>query len=192
MYKSLISRSLLLVVTATTFTTITASQSHAQWNPVIWDSGKRVTGVTYDPFSGRIRVKTDHRKVRESVLDPNRSYMDPGSYERVNEYQTDAAGNRWHVTGERWTSNGVPHGNLNRRRVSNIGGGVDHEENENVVYSATGSQRNSKSPAKKSSKRFTSKPNIKTWSKQTFQVKPRNTTRSTPERTRQVQRYNPF
>jgi hypothetical protein len=137
MSNSLITRTLLFVATITIVSTVAAENIQAQGrgNPVIWDGGKQITGVTYDPFSGRIRVKTDHRKVRESVLDPNRTYVDPGSYQRVDEYQTDAQGNRWHVTGYRWTSYGVPHGNLNRQRVSNIGGGIDHEENENVVYS---------------------------------------------------------
>ena len=134
-------RSLVFVVTFSILGTVTADRGHAQWNPIVWDSGQHVSGISYDPFTGRIRVRTDHRKIRESALDPNRQDIDPGSYERVDEYQTDAQGRRWRVTGYRWTSNGVPHGNLNRQRVSS-NGGIDHDENENVIYSPTvGSQR---------------------------------------------------
>ena len=136
MSTSHIARTLLAAATITTLGFATASTCSAQvWNPVIIDSGKQITGVTYDPFTGRIRVRTDHRKVRESVTDPNRRHSDPGSFEHVNEFQTDRNGVRWHVTGTRWTSFGVPHGNLNRRRVSGIGGGIDHDENEQVIYS---------------------------------------------------------
>ncbi len=104
------------------------------FNPPIYDSGRQITGVTYDPFSGKIRIQTNRDKVRESVLDPNRQYVDPGSFERVNEYRWEN-GARWHITGTRWTSNGVPHGNLTRRRVTGNGGPVEIEERENVVYS---------------------------------------------------------
>ena len=38
------------------------------------------------------------------------------------------------MTGEKWTSNGVPHGNLSRRRVVNRGGVVE-DRNEHVAYS---------------------------------------------------------
>jgi len=135
MSKSVITRSLLFA-TITILGSSVQAQSIPGWqNPVIWDSGKQITGITYDPFSGRVRIKTDHTKVRDSVNDPNRSYVDPGSYRQVNEYQTDRNGTRWHVTGTRWTSNGVPHGNLNRRRVSGVGPGIDHDENEKVAFS---------------------------------------------------------
>lgn len=108
------------------------------YNPEIYNSGKQITNVVYDPFTGRYRVTTTQNKVRESALDPNRRYADPGSIQQVNEYQTDAQGRQWHVTGTRWTTNGVPHGNLSRRRVSS-GGGIDHDERENVVFSAPNS-----------------------------------------------------
>lgn len=141
MSKSLITRSTLVLATITMLGSAVQAQVPG-WNPVIIDSGKQITGVTYDPFTGRIRVRTDHTKVRESVNDPNRGRIDPGSYEYVNEYQTDRNGCRWHVTGYRWTSYGVPHGNLNRRRVSGVSPGIDHDENENVVYSPMGNQNN--------------------------------------------------
>ncbi|TWU57008.1 hypothetical protein Poly51_29290 [Rubripirellula tenax] len=107
------------------------------YNPEIYNSGRQVSDVQYDPFTGRVIVRTDKNTVRESVLDPNRTYADPGSYQQVNRYETDVNGIQWHVTGTQWTSNGVPHGNLSRRQVGGVhhGGGIIEDRNENVTYS---------------------------------------------------------
>lgn len=106
------------------------------WNPVVIDTGKHVAGITYDPFTGKVIVQSQQQKVRDSYYDQNRHQMDPGSYRQVNRYESDGQGGQWHVTGYQWTTNGKPHGNLQRRRVSNTGvPGVIHDERENVAYS---------------------------------------------------------
>lgn len=112
-----------------------AKAQFGQPNPIIGDTGQQISGYKYCPFTGRWVIRTDQRQIRESYLDQNRNYVDPGSYERVNEYETDRNGSRWHITGYRWTSNGVPHGNLNRRRITSYNPGIDIDENQNIVYS---------------------------------------------------------
>lgn len=134
--RSLVSFALTLVVTAVSLSTARNASAQGYYNPEIYDSGLQVSDFRYDPFSGRIIVRTDRRKVRESALDPNRTNIDPGSYRVVNRYETDINGVRWHVTGTEWTSGGRPHGNLNRRRMVNQGGGIVEDKNETVVFSA--------------------------------------------------------
>ena len=117
---------------------VTAKEAEAwQWiNPEIYNSGNRVSGIYIDPFTGRVVVRTDRTRVRESFMDPHRTHVDPGSMERVNEIQLDAAGVSWRVKGWRWTSHGEPHGQLRRTRIANTGiPGVDQEENDTVFYS---------------------------------------------------------
>ena len=113
---------------------VDAKAQNGYVNPEIYNSGRVVTDARYCPFTGQIIVRTDQTQVRESYLDPNRNVIDPGSYHRVNRYETDVYGVRWHITGEEWTSNGVPHGNLSRRRVIS-GGGVVEDRNEHVAFS---------------------------------------------------------
>lgn len=142
-----------------------ASNANAQigWvNPVIHDSGRQVTDATYDPFTGQIIVRTDSVKVRESYLDPNRNQVDPGSFRNVNRYETDMNGVRWHVTGTQWTTNGVPHGNLSRRRMGgNTGGPVVEDRNEHVAFgvktpgTSTTPHKNNQPLPKKNTSRFT-------------------------------------
>lgn len=167
-----ITRSLLLVA-VTVVTTSTSSTAQAQgWiNPEIYNSGRNVTGVRYDPFTGQIIVRTNQSKVRESYLDPNRNQIDPGSYRRVNRYETDLNGVRWHVTGTQWTSNGVPHGNLSRRRIGgNTGGPVVEDRNEHVAFDASvGGQSRSKNTStnrrSSNNRRYnTAKPAVRSYS----------------------------
>ncbi|TWT53592.1 hypothetical protein Pla22_12220 [Rubripirellula amarantea] len=131
-------RTAILVLTVAILASIFVSDVSAQgWiNPEVYNSGRKVTGAHYDPFTGQIVVRTDQTKVRESYLDPNRNQIDPGSYRQVNRYETDLNGVRWHVTGTQWTSNGVPHGNLSRRRVGGSSGPVVEDRNEHVAYGA--------------------------------------------------------
>lgn len=128
-----------LAVAASFFTSGNA-QAQGWYNPEIYNSGRCVTGARYDPFTGQIIVRTDQTKVRESYLDPNRNHIDPGSYRQVNRIETDMNGVRWHVTGTQWTSYGVPHGNLSRRRLSNSGGPIVEDRNEHVAYDARNNQ----------------------------------------------------
>ena len=105
-------------------------------NPEIYNSGNRISGIYVDPFTGRVVVRTDRTRVRESILDLNRSVVDPGSMEFVDEIRVDANGVQWRVRGRQWTSNGTPHGELTRTRINRTGlPGVDQEENDTVLYS---------------------------------------------------------
>lgn len=118
-----------------------AAKEAAAWpwpavNPEIYNSGNQFTGGYYDPFTGRVVIRTDRTRVRESYLDPARGQVDIGSLHYVNEIQVDASGVQWRVQGWKWTSFGVPHGDLKRTRVQATGiPGVDHEENDRVLYS---------------------------------------------------------
>ena len=106
-------------------------------NPEIYNSGDRVSGIYFDPFTGRIVVRTDRTRVRESILDPSRGLVDPGSMEIVDRIEVDADGVQWRVRGRSWTSNGIPHGKLTRTRINRTGiPGLDQEENDTVLYSA--------------------------------------------------------
>lgn len=168
-----------------------SAQAQGWINPEIYNSGRRITDARYDPFTGRIIVRTDQTKVRESYLDPNRNDIDPGSYRRVNRYETDLNGVRWHVTGTQWTSNGVPHGNLSRRRVVSGGGGIVEDRNEHVAFgvpssgnpgaskSNTPTPRNGSNPPRYQSGKPKASPSIMPWSK--------------PQpATRKPNRYSPF
>ena len=118
-------------------------------NPEIYNSGSQVTGAYFDPFTGRLVVRTDRTRVRESYLDPSRSFSDPGSKHYVDYVQTDANGIQWRVRGWKWTSNGVPHGNVQRTRISATGiPGVDREEGDRVLYSARPGQNGSQMPGR--------------------------------------------
>ena len=127
----------LVAVAAVTVATVSSDASAQGYvNPEVYNSGRLVTGARYDPFTGQIVVRTDQTKVRESYLDANRGQIDQGSYRRVNRYERDANGVQWHVTGTQWTSFGVPHGNLSRKRVIRHGDGVTEDRNEHVAYDA--------------------------------------------------------
>ncbi len=105
-------------------------------NPEIYNSGHNVSGAYVDPFTGRVVIRTDRTRVRESFLDPNRTNVDPGSRHYVDRVELDANGVAWRVRGWSWTSFGVPHGDLQRTRVHSTGiPGVDREENDRVLYS---------------------------------------------------------
>ena len=152
MSTTAITRTLLLTaVSIVTIATSAPTQAQGWVNPEIYNSGRRVTDARYCPFTGQVIVRTDQTKVRESYLDPNRNQIDPGSYRRVNRYETDMNGVRWHVTGTQWTSNGVPHGNLSRRRVGgNPGGPVVEDRNEHVIFSVpNGGQNRNKNTSTK-------------------------------------------
>lgn len=104
-------------------------------NPVVVDSGKQLSGISYDPFSGQVRVRTDQGKLRESYFDANRNSVDPGSYRRVDRVEV-INGQRYHVTGHEWTTNGKPHGNLSRRSLQRVAPGVVEDKNEYVGFGA--------------------------------------------------------
>ena len=73
--------------------------------------------MVYDFTTGTWKVATEQTKIHDSALDRNRSIVDPGSLQNVNYYTTDAAGNRVHVTGKTWRSNGKPHSQITRKIV---------------------------------------------------------------------------
>lgn len=119
-------------------------------NPEIYNSGSQLTGAYFDPFTGRLVVRTDKTRVRESYLDPSRNFVDPGSKHYVDQVQVDANGVQWRVRGGKWTSNGVPHGNVQRTRISASGiPGIDHEENDRVLYSHRPGMNGSQEPGQR-------------------------------------------
>ncbi len=126
--------------------TVTPVSAAWPWiNPEIYNTGDQISGAYFDPFTGKFVVSTERTRVRASYLDPARGLVDAGSLQFVDEVQIGANGVAWRVRGWKWTSNGVPHGDLKRTRRRNTGiPGVAHEENDRVVYSATWNNGNSK------------------------------------------------
>lgn len=122
---------------------VTAEQAAAQWwNPKIFDTGPQFGGAHYDPFGNNFVIRSNRTSARASVMDPNRNWVDPGSKRWVDEIRTDGQGNQWRVRGWEWRSNGVPHGDLKRTRINQVAPGIQHQENERMLYSARGGQNN--------------------------------------------------
>ncbi len=86
-------------------------------NPVIHNSGTKPTEMVYDYTTGTWKLKTEQTQIHNSALDKDRNIIDPGSLRNVNYYTTDSAGNRVHVTGKTWRSNGKPHSQITRKIV---------------------------------------------------------------------------
>jgi hypothetical protein len=166
LFKTL--RAVVAVAAVTVATETPDASAQGYINPEVYNSGRLVTGARYDPFTGQIVVRTDQTKVRESYLDPNRGQIDPGSYRQVNRYETDVNGVQWHVTGTQWTSFGVPHGNLSRKRVIRHVDGVTEDRNEHVAYDAV-----------PGNKKHTTKPNVSKHQNR-FQIPTRPSRRSKP------------
>jgi hypothetical protein len=91
-------------------------------NPTIFDSQFQNEGVVVDPYTGHVIVNVGRDRMKESVLDPNRHIVDPGSLQIIDDYQRDEYGTLWHVTGRLWTSYGTPHSEIRRSRTSVAGG----------------------------------------------------------------------
>ena len=82
-------------------------------NPVVRDSGRFTTGSYSYGWFGLRRHTTTHRdQARVSAFDPDRAHVDPGSVRRVDEWVPDGRGGYCRQHGHRWTSNGVPHGDI--------------------------------------------------------------------------------
>jgi hypothetical protein len=114
-------------------------------NPQIYNSGTQFGGMSYDPFSGNVQLQTNQMRVRESYLDPNRGFHDPGSSKTVNKpvYGSNGQIIGWEH-GLQWTTNGVPHGDVTRTTNTPTGiPGVTQEHNDRVLFS---------NPSKNSSK----------------------------------------
>ena len=97
-------------------------------NPVVYDSGRNLSGVCYGPLGIRYQVRTDREVAHASAYDPDRPYADPGSLRYVDRWVSDACGNSYRERGYAWTSNGVPHSDMNisqRYRTSRFGSRVD-------------------------------------------------------------------
>jgi len=97
-------------------------------NPVVYDSGRSVSGVYTGPLGIRYQVHTERERVHASALDPNRDVVDAGSLRYVDHYVGSGA-NYHREQGYHWTSNGVPHSDVsvtNRYRTSMFGSRVDH------------------------------------------------------------------
>ena len=80
-------------------------------NPVVGRDG--FVDTEYDPFSNITDVNRQTITTRQSALDPNRGYIDPGSLRRVDRW-INVNGKQVREHGTTWTSHGVPHGNLTR------------------------------------------------------------------------------
>jgi len=116
---------------------VSVEKAEAQpwWNPTIFDTGTQFQDMQYDPFTNSMIMRTRRTSVKASAMDPNRNWVDPGSKRWVNEIRMDAQGNQWRVRGWQWTSNGVPHGNLKRTRINQLGPGMIQQQEEQVFYS---------------------------------------------------------
>ena len=85
-------------------------------NPLVQDSGRYVAGVWRGPVGVRHHVATNREQVYASAYDPNRGYVDPGSMQYVDGWRSDGRGGTYRQSGYAWTSNGVPHEDMNATR----------------------------------------------------------------------------
>jgi hypothetical protein len=86
-------------------------------NPVVYDSGRRVTGRYYNRQMNHYRMNTGRVQVHVSALDPFRDHVDSGSLRSVNRYVSDGRGGYWHVRGWSWTSYGEQHEDISWSHV---------------------------------------------------------------------------
>jgi hypothetical protein len=101
---------------------------HYNPNPVVYDSGPRLEGIYYGPYGIRHQVHTSSERIHASAMDPNRDYADPGSLTYVDRYASGRHGS-YREQGYHWTSNGVPHSDVNvtnHYRTSLYGSRVDN------------------------------------------------------------------
>jgi hypothetical protein len=103
-------------------------------NPVVIDSGRHVTGVEYDPWNDQVTVHRHRDLVRASAWDPARGYVDPGSLHYVDRYVRDEYGRLFREQGYKWTSYGVPHGDLTKTIVHGVPG-IGFSDSTRVLYS---------------------------------------------------------
>ncbi|MGL4463180.1 MAG: hypothetical protein ACRC1K_13615, partial [Planctomycetia bacterium] len=112
-------------------------------NPTVVDSGPRVGGVGYDPYSGQTTIGVNRYRERASAYDPGRGFVDPGSYRVVDRIVTDEFGQQFRESGPQWTAGGRPHGDLTRERVVGTGvPGVNVYETDRIKYSQRGKPSN--------------------------------------------------
>ena len=105
-------------------------------NPVVGRDG--FVDTEYDPFSNITDVNRQTITTRQSALDPNRGYVDPGSLRRVDRW-INVNGKQVREHGTTWTSYGVPHGNLTRDSSTFTpypGGGVRENDSNSQIYFA--------------------------------------------------------
>jgi hypothetical protein len=103
-------------------------------NPVVQDSGRYVTGVYQGPLGFRQHVETNREKIHASAFDEDRDYVDPGSVQRVDHRVPDGRGGYVNYRGYTWTSNGVPHGDLNENHSHRSGWFRTNQDNTHVQY----------------------------------------------------------
>ena len=103
-------------------------------NPVVIDTGRNVTGVEYDPWNDQVTVHRHRDLVRASAWDPARGYVDPGSLHYVDRYVRDQYGRLYREQGYKWTSYGVPHGDLTKTIVHCVLG-IGSKDSTRVQYS---------------------------------------------------------
>ena len=109
-------------------------------NPVVGRDG--FVDTEYDPFSNITDVNRQTITTRQSALDPNRGYVDPGSLRQVDRWIR-VNGKLVREHGTTWTSHGVPHGNLTRDSSTFTPypgvpgqGGVLENNSDSVIYFA--------------------------------------------------------
>jgi hypothetical protein len=103
-------------------------------NPVVIDTGRHVTGVEYDPWNDQLTVHRHRDLLRASAWDPARGYVDPGSLHYVDRYVRDQYGRLYREQGYKWTSYGVPHGDLTKTVVHGMPG-IGFNDSTRVQYS---------------------------------------------------------
>jgi hypothetical protein len=108
--------------------------SFLQPNPVVHDSGRYVTGEYTGAFGIRRHVETNRDRVHASAFDDDRDLVDPGSAHRVDEWVPNGHGGWARRQGYTWTSNGVPHGDVNSSRTYRDGWFRTRTDNTRVLY----------------------------------------------------------
>jgi hypothetical protein len=140
-----------LTLAVTTLVSLAAATSGAMaQNPVIFDSGNKVQGIDYDPWTNQTRIRIDQTRIRDSALNPSRGKVDRGSMQYVKKPLFNSVGQHiGYEEGWTWTSNGVPHGDLKRTTVSDLGGGLSVQKDDRMIYAKNPMAGSSAKPATK-------------------------------------------
>ncbi len=122
------------VAAVSVFAGVRQADAQGFGNPVVIDTVRNVTGVEYDPWNDQVTIHRHRDLVRASAWDPARGHVDPGSLHYVDRYVRDQYGRLYREQGYKWTSNGVPHGDLTKTIVHGVPG-IGFNDSTRVQYS---------------------------------------------------------